>query len=409
MCKLLDKKLFFFLVVAVIFYKSPYIFLNGRFVAEEGEFWFKNSYEKGALFGIFQIFYQSGYFNLWANIASVLATYVPLEYAPLVTVYCALFIKLYLIFFILNNNSSLLITKKYKYLASLIILFSPFMVEEIWLNTLTSQAYLTIFSILYLFKLDENKEFLKYLNLVFLFIAAMSSVTTIILFPFFLYNFIKKNKLIPFLIIFLSGFLQTSIYIYARYTDLYSAEYLRYHYSYEKIINFIYNIFLKSFLGKDLTQSLFLDWGLHNNKLLILFLIFIIFFFFLFFFLKKIKKDRILAILILIFIIQSVLAFIGSKMFQVQGRYAVVPCFVLLMLVLRFYQTEKGLIKNFYLFLIISSILTGIYHYKYRPVYPEFLNCINCPNWKNEVKKWRLDKDYKLKIWHYPMRTMNLN
>jgi len=96
-------------------------------------------------------------------------------------------------------------------------------------------------------------------------------------------------------------------------------------------------------------------------------------------------------------------------MFQVQGRYAVVPCFVLLMLVLRFYQTEKGLIKNFYLFLIISSILTGIYHYKYRPVYPEFLNCINCPNWKNEVKKWRLDKDYKLKIWHYPMRTMNLN
>ena len=85
----------------IIFYRSPYILLNGRFVSEEGYIFFKNSFENGALFGFFQIFLETGYLNIWANIASVIALIPPLEFAPLVTVYLSLSLKIYILIFVL--------------------------------------------------------------------------------------------------------------------------------------------------------------------------------------------------------------------------------------------------------------------------------------------------------------------
>ena len=81
-------KLFSFLaLLIIIFYRSPYILLNSRFVSEEGFYWFRNSYFEGPIYGLFQIFWEAGYFNLWANIGSVLALIPPIEYAPFATVY----------------------------------------------------------------------------------------------------------------------------------------------------------------------------------------------------------------------------------------------------------------------------------------------------------------------------------
>ena len=36
------------------------------------------------------------------------------------------------------------------------------------------------------------------------------------------------------------------------------------------------------------------------------------------------------------------------------------------------------------------------------------ITCINCPVWKEEVKKWRKDNSYELKIWDYPRKKMKL-
>ena len=45
----------FIIIILLAFFKSPFIFLNGRFVAEEGSHWFYNSYTNGPLSGLFQI------------------------------------------------------------------------------------------------------------------------------------------------------------------------------------------------------------------------------------------------------------------------------------------------------------------------------------------------------------------
>ena len=75
-------KLFSFLaLLIIIFYRSPYILVNSRFVSEEGYLWFRNSYIEGPIYGLFQIFWNTGYFNLWANIGSVLALITAIETA----------------------------------------------------------------------------------------------------------------------------------------------------------------------------------------------------------------------------------------------------------------------------------------------------------------------------------------
>jgi hypothetical protein len=169
-------------------------------------------------------------------------------------------------------------------------------------------------------------------------------------------------------------------------------------------------VILKNFFGRDLTHLLFFN--IHNKVTVILFFTLIFFSFVLFFllFLKKIKKDKILFLLLILFITQSLLAFFGSKMNQVQGRYAVIPSFLLITIIYRIYQIQikNNFIKKLSLTLITFSLITGAYQYKYNARYPEFLDCYNCPIWKDEIYKWKINNDYKIKIWNYPARSMLL-
>jgi hypothetical protein len=98
-------KLFlFFFILLLIFYRSPYIFIHGRFVAEEGSVYFANAFKNNFINTIFFIDYLSGYLNFWANLSSFFASVPPIEYAPLVTVYLSLIPKLLIFFFILNKE-----------------------------------------------------------------------------------------------------------------------------------------------------------------------------------------------------------------------------------------------------------------------------------------------------------------
>ena len=113
-------------------------------------------------------------------------------------------------------------------------------------------------------------------------------------------------------------------------------------------------------------------------------------------------------LLLIFFIAESLLAFFGSKFNQVQGRYAVVPSFLLMTIVYRIYQISDNFIKKLSIILVIFSLTAGAYQYKYKAIYPEFLDCFDCPNWKEEILKLRNDNNYKIKIWNYPTRSMYL-
>ena len=91
------KEIFFLTLLVIFFYRSPYIFLNGRFMAEEGSLYFANAYKFGFLYSLLFVDFTSGYLNLWANIAGIISNLFDLKVAPLVSNYVSLIPKIFII------------------------------------------------------------------------------------------------------------------------------------------------------------------------------------------------------------------------------------------------------------------------------------------------------------------------
>ena len=404
------KFLFFSFLCLLIFYRSPYIFLNGRFIAEEGQWWFNNVFINGSLSGFTYIYWGSNYFNFWANISSVVASLLPLEYAPFGTVYMALAVKLYLLIYTLYSESNFLVKNFDKIIISLLIILAPTMTSTIWLNTLVSQIYFSIFVILVFFQKNNSNNFFNRSSVIILFISGMTSLISCIFTPFFLIKYlVKKNKqnFISFLSLLIPTFIQSYIFIFSNLNDL--SDQNRFLLTSEKFFNFIYNVCVKIFLGTDLTKFIYFNM-FQENKLTILVVIFILLISFIFLVFKNKFKDKILLYLVIFFLVQSILAVIAAKYDQVQGRYAVIPSVLLLLCVYRFYQINKNYFRYICFSLIFLSLLLGFFEYKINNKYPQLLSCLeNCPNWKDEVKKWEENNDYELKIWDYPRKKMSLN
>ena len=106
---------------------------------------------------------------------------------------------------------------------------------------------------------------------------------------------------------------------------------------------------------------------------------------------------------------ECLLSFLGAKDDQVQGRYALLPSIILLLILVKSLEDNKLFIKIFSFLFIFISITTGFYEYKNNNKYPQFLLCLGCPDWKEEVSKWKNDINYELKIWDYStQKKMNL-
>ena len=400
----------FFIIFFLIFYRSPHILIEGRFLAEEGNFFFRNSFLYGPVYGLFQVIPAGGYFELWTNIASVFATFVSLEYAPLVTVYFSLIVLFCIFVAILNFESELFITDYQKYFACLVILLSPPMTPEVWLTSLHSKSYFAILIFILLFQKDGPICILKKKYSFFLlFISGLSSIYACVLWPIFLlkYLFFKNKKnFYNFVSIFFASCIQFVIIFYFNYINI--AKSNRFALEYDKIISFCYNILAKSFFGKEGTYYIITELNLFTSPVLVKLLIFI--FISSFFFLAIKIKDKIFILIILSFIWQSIFVIIGSMYSNfVGGRYGVVPGVFLIFLIFRIYQLQKNIfLKIFFSFFLASSLIAGFYEYKYKTNLPKLLYCLNCPSWKEEVAKWKNDQNYHLRIWDYPNERVKL-
>ena len=96
------------------------------------------------------------------------------------------------------------------------------------------------------------------------------------------------------------------------------------------------------------------------------------------------------------------------------GRYAAVPGATLLLIILHtMFKTKIRTIKIAFAVLISFSLISGMYEFRpptknVKHQYLKYLDCINCPEWKNEIKKWKKDNQYIIRIWPYPRKRMKL-
>ena len=88
---------------------------------------------------------------------------------------------------------------------------------------------------------------------------------------------------------------------------------------------------------------------------------------------------------------------------------------IFLLIILRlvsFFDTK--LLKIILISFLATSILTGIYEFRpptknVKHQYIKYLDCVECPIWKEEIKKWRKNKNYVVGIWPYPIKNLSLN
>ena len=416
------KEILTLILLIIFFYRSPFIFLNGRFMAEEGSIFFANAYNNNFFYSLFFIDFKSGYFNFWANISGIVSNFFSLKFAPLVSNYLSLFPKVLIIYFILFQKSYFTNLFKYKLILCLLVFISPQNVPEIWLNSINSQIFFCILTFILLFKINDNNK-ISYLDSSIIGVAGLSGVYSCILTPIFFSKYLIYKKLqdkINFIIIFACTAIQLLIIFYSKFQNLIASGKLH-SINLDLVYNFLYNTSVKPFLGTSLTKFFYfkLDLGL-NNTVIVLVIIFFVSLFYLLNFLKKnysLNKDEkfILFSIIFAFSATSLIVLVGATSQYVGGRYAVLSSFYLLSLVLFFFKILNSFkIKHIFLLLLIISISTGTY--EFRPVmknakykYIKFLDCINCPNWEDEVDKFNIDRNYNLKIWPYPSKSMTLN
>lgn len=418
------KELFFITLLLIFFYRSPYIFLNGRFMAEEGEIFFANAYKYSFLYSFFFVDLYSGYLNLWANISGIISNFFDLEIAPLISNYLSLIPKLLIIYFVLYENLIALNNFWYKILFCLIVFICPQNVPEIWMNSINSQIFFCILSFVLLI-IDYQHDKIKLVNLGLLLISGLSGIYSCILTPVFFYKYFlfkKSQDFFNFLIILLCSITQVIIIFYSKFTgSLYAG---KIHFiDLELINNFIYNVFLKSFFGGNLIKYFYFNLETYFYIIILgSFLLFSFFIFFLLSFINDFKsfsaKSKFFFIsLIYCFLSVSIIVMVGGVSNYVGGRYAALPSFYMLLLVLLSISILRNNLMRFCL--IILLIISNVVGFsEFRPNVLQInnnhhtlksLDCIGCPNWEEEVKKFRADNNYELKIWPYNNKSMNLN
>ena len=138
-----------FLAVALFlsYARAPGLFWHPRFWAEEGAIYFAYAFDHRWYETLFAA--QRGYFSLYVNAASLLAASVPLRHAPLVTTGAALLTQMVPVAIVVCSNSAMWSGTARKIVGLLVVLFTP-MTGELWLNTINSQFFLSLGTLLVL-------------------------------------------------------------------------------------------------------------------------------------------------------------------------------------------------------------------------------------------------------------------
>lgn len=426
--KLLEKKFFSFLVLLVLviisFYRSPDIFFEGRFWGEDGSIFFQNALNNNFFENFFKIYYPTyGYYNLYPRIIAMIAKAFPIEFAALINVYMSYLILFYIFILSIFGNSFLLEKTKQKFLFCFLVLFCSSFVPEVWVNSVNTQIYFCVLSIVILYSKNNINLNFKILNSIALFIGGCSSPYVVALFPFFFikYYLIKSRSFLVEAIILLSSFLfQLLFYFYSKsslnmidvnrgnaFLNNLSLEWI--NLSYLKI--FIYNVFLKTVFSKKIVLSFqdFVNYLDINKSLLlsIIILIFISFTVFLYKIISTISKDKekalILLSLSLIFITILTMNILVSGSY-IYGRYAAILGFIFSLVVL-FLNFQR--IKNKYLSRILNVVLvliylSGIYQFRPNDYQIKFLDCLDdCKPWNEQI----ISNSNDIVLWPYNIKN----
>lgn len=174
------------MLLVLIFARSPIVLIHGRVVAEEGTVYLQYAWNHSLCSALFAT--HLGYYSLCPNLFTIVAIrIVPLEWAALVLCYFALAIQLLTAF--LAINCEWFQSDKIRLLAAILCLFCATS-REAWLNTINSQFYLLICTLLVLI---SSADRLRVLRISTLIVAGLTGPVSCSLMPLFWVRYKKER------------------------------------------------------------------------------------------------------------------------------------------------------------------------------------------------------------------------
>ena len=381
------------------------VLLNGRFLAEEGSFWWAHTLEASAFSILFFVPPLTGYFLFNTNLTFFLWQWLPMTYLPLATTWTSLVIQVQpaFIFLLLTKERSW----RFRFLGFALLLFSPiFSDPETFANSINSQTYLAIISMLYLvlWKIPESKTSKLYVGF-FLFIGFFSGWYSAILWPLFFlrywfgrrskfYFFVTTSSIIAFLF-------QGTIYLYQKQANLLWPNKGELKLNFYDVMHDQFSIIRFVFTGSQ---------GLSDVRILPLICLVIIslvilklVFGNLAHIVKSAAKDG--KWLISAFVIEYCLVYVGdaSPGLGLSGRYLLVPSSALLLIFI-FVFLEKGVSQldqlKFYLLVLFLPFMSFFQYFDTSS--SSILNCQSpCISWRENIVKVQAGKSSAYYFWPY--------
>ena len=409
---------FLILIFLLIYSRSPYIFNYGRFFSLDLGYHFEIE-KLNLLNSLFFVDYTARYLNIISNISSIISSrFFDLENAQYVAVYLSLLVYFIIFYKVLFEESKLFKNSIQKYLFSILIILTPVMSFEIWLNAINLQVYLGLLTIIILFiNPEKTKKVIKYFLLI---LCGLSGIYSCALTPLFFWNYLKQKSrynLICFFILLICSVIQLSLILISNSVEEIGSANKAIILDFTKYesISFIYNTVIRAFFGSSFPKLFLEIFGLNLKTVLtneslkdllffISLFIFTISIFFAIWMLKNLIKDEektVFMHLISIFLILSFVVIVGGVSDSLHGRYSALPGITIVLIILYVaFNSKKTFLKNLCISLIGCTLIFGSYDYRLKN-YLVYLDCINCPDWKMEVKKYKKDKSYYPNSWPY--------
>lgn len=188
-----EQKLIISVVVVLLnILRCPQLLLSPRFFAEEGTVYFSEAFHNTFLGNIFSAHF--GYYTLYNQIATSLATLTPLEYAPFVTTSMSLVLQSGISVYILWGDLPILDTMARR---SVMAIAVPLLAwPGHWLTVIGAQCWLGVGAFFLLLGSDHGKNLYNYgLKVCYLLLAGLTGVVSCFLLPAFILRAIKEKSL----------------------------------------------------------------------------------------------------------------------------------------------------------------------------------------------------------------------
>lgn len=371
--------------------RCPMLFVMPRFWGEEGNQYFAYAFNHNLWDTI--LFSYAGYYSLFTSTATVLATQVSLDFAPYVTTYLAFLLQIIACAIVIFGNS---LYWNNIYSKAIIASCIPLMsFSGNWLNSLGAIYWSGVVSFLILLENTECQSLLKKLYYrIILTVVGLTGVLSCFLMPVYLVKAIRtkvrEDWIHVFLLIIATG-IQAIFFLvsfFERETVVTSSRFKWALLNYDHFFNIIYFQFIYPIFGY---LPLKMKWNIY--LITTIGIVSILYFSSIF-----IKNSYVKTLQLLIF--SFLIVFVSSTIFSIDlmggPRYTFTPSIMLLVILFSEYQSQIGYRKVTAALFIITLITCNSFEYRSKM---EYAYSDDWPKWADEVKLWRHDNKYPLRIW----------